>query len=737
MMGKCVLIPLVLAQLCALAAGDILIDDFESGSYDNWKVEGEAFGSAPAKGAFPNQKRVFGYKGNFLVNTYLNNRDQYLGKLTSKPFKVERKYLSALVGGGDSKDWVYLRVLVDGKEVGRITGHSREELIPRAINLENYQGKTAVVEIVDNASGGFGHINVDDIKLSDKPDGIVTKASATIEKARRYVNIPISYKVPERMVKISDPENTTVLIDAKIRVDFENPEWIFPLETRELEGGPLRIEMESKIGEDVGLKTSDNYVSADYPNELLRPQYHFSPPHGWMNDPNGLVYWKGKWNMYYQFSPHSVHSREKAWGHTVSDDLIYWQHRPIGINTVYYPRGGNNAIWSGTAFADLKNRSGLFGEGGGIVFAYTLIGRGDYIAYSKDGYDVKTLPDPIATAHGRDPCIFYHEPTSKWVVLRYEFVKRDESAPGAKKFVFYTSKDLKTWERGQVLDDFYECPYIVSMPVNGDRRNMKYLIFDARGECVVGDFDGEKFTPIGGRRPKFVLGDAYAGQVFHNAPKGRTVKISWMIQKPEDFGFSALGFSQMMCLPMELRLVEESGGYEIRVEPSPEVKKLYAGEKRFKGLELGDEPFKIGKLPGSFMLEANMDISKAEKVSFNIGPLCVDFSKSDNSYTVRSPSDMRNNPKTANLTWPDRRIQLEGKSGDELNLKIFVDRSSIEIYHCGKKMIGIYVPFGDGELECELVGRGALVGELVVRDMKKAFSKASMKYMQGPSKNKK
>ncbi len=79
-----------------------------------------------------------------------------------------------------------------------------------------------------------------------------------------------------------------------------------------------------------------------------------------------------------------------------------------------------------------------------------------------------------------------------------------------------------------MLENFYECPYIVPLAENGDKNKMRYLIFDASGECVVGDFDGEEFTPLSDRLPRFIHGNAYAGQIWNNAPDGRVVEIAWM-----------------------------------------------------------------------------------------------------------------------------------------------------------------------------------------------------------------
>lgn len=711
----------------SFGAADILIDDFESGSYSpKWKVEGEAFADAPAKGGFKYQQPVSGYSGNFLVNSYFN-KDDTTGKLSSVPFKIERPYLDALVGGGDRRDAAFLRVMVDGVEVGRLTGVNNERLEPKSIDLRNYLGKTAIIEIVDNAKGGWGHINVDDIVLTENPKGIIKKTVLEIPNAKKYLNIPINNNSIERFVRVSDASNKKVLLNAKMRVDFKNPQWYYSMETLELQGEVLRVELLSGISEKVEFKTEDKYWSETFPDELLRPQYHFSAPQGWLNDPNGLVFWKGDWHMYYQLSPFAYHSREKYWGHAVSKDLMTWRHLPVGINARYYENGGNNAIWSGTGFVDLKNKSGFFDKNGGIILAYTLIGKGDYVAYTSDSQNITTLPNPISTVHGRDPCIFYHEPTKRWVVLRYEVVKPDENAVGAKKFVFYFSKDLKTWQRGQELDDFYECPYIISMPVNGNPKNKKYLIFDARGECVVGDFDGEKFTRLGDERcAKFVVGNAYAGQVFNNAPNGRVINISWINASAEDFGKTGMCFSQIMSLPMDLRLVEKSGKYAIYASLSREVEKIYKKEKRLKNIKC-DEPNSFGMFPSSVMVEADLNVRNADGFKFQIGAAVVEFSKHENAYSITALPKEERPVATRNLHWENRKFQMDEKVGDNMNVKIFADRCSLEIFHDNKRVISLHMPFGKDNVLICLQGNGLVAKDLAIREMKKIYSKSSLK----------
>jgi len=143
---------------------DILFEDFEHG-YDNWTVQGEAFGKEPAHGTLPNQNPVSGFLGQGLVNSYVNG-DDATGRLVSKAFTIERRFIRFLVGGGHHAQ-TQIRLVIAGKVVRATSGKDDERLEPASWDVSQFQGQTAHIEIVDEAKGGWGHINVDQIEFSD------------------------------------------------------------------------------------------------------------------------------------------------------------------------------------------------------------------------------------------------------------------------------------------------------------------------------------------------------------------------------------------------------------------------------------------------------------------------------------------------------------------------------------------------------------------------------------------
>ncbi|MBE0534854.1 MAG: hypothetical protein IH624_04230 [Phycisphaerae bacterium] len=159
------------AQAAETPTGDrpaIVFADFEGADYGEWTAQGEAFGKGPARGTLANQQEVSGFAGKGLVNTFLGGDDKLQGKLTSPLFAVERMFVSFLIGGG-SHDKTCMNLIVDGKVVRTAKGKNNERLEWQSWNVKEFEGKQARIEIVDAESGGWGHINVDQIEFGDKP----------------------------------------------------------------------------------------------------------------------------------------------------------------------------------------------------------------------------------------------------------------------------------------------------------------------------------------------------------------------------------------------------------------------------------------------------------------------------------------------------------------------------------------------------------------------------------------
>jgi fructan beta-fructosidase len=175
-----------------LTADDILIADFEGENYAPWLVTGEAFGPGPACGTLPGQMEVSGFKGRGLVNTFFNG-DDTTGTLTSPEFQIQRKFIAFLVGGGRNTEKLALQLLIEGQVVRNATGQNdlpggSEALAPESWHVREFAGKMAKVRIVDDAKGGWGHLNVDHIVQTNiKPPGLLTDAERPFVAHARYL----------------------------------------------------------------------------------------------------------------------------------------------------------------------------------------------------------------------------------------------------------------------------------------------------------------------------------------------------------------------------------------------------------------------------------------------------------------------------------------------------------------------------------------------------------------------
>ena len=287
-----------------------MIADFEGESYAPWTVTGEAFGSGPAHGPLAGQMNVEGFKGKGLVNSF-NKGDDSTGSLTSPEFRIERKFISFLIGGGRNAEKLALQLLVDGKVVRSSTGPNEqaggsEALQQDAWDVAEFSGKSAILRIIDEAKGGWGHINADHIAQTDtKPKGVLHNSERKFTAAARYLHIPIKNGAPKRVL--------TLLVEGKeiVRNDVEiadgKADWWAPMDVSAWKGKPLTLRVDKLHEDSTGLSSieqSDSLKEADdLYRESLRGQFHFSPKRGWNNDPNGMVFYNGEYHLFFQHNP--------------------------------------------------------------------------------------------------------------------------------------------------------------------------------------------------------------------------------------------------------------------------------------------------------------------------------------------------------------------------------------------------------------------------------------------------
>ncbi|WP_435355174.1 glycoside hydrolase family 32 protein [Emticicia sp. SJ17W-69] len=333
-----------------------------------------------------------------------------------------------------------------------------------------------------------------------------------------------------------------------------------------------------------------------YYQEQHRPQFHFSPEKGWMNDPNGLVYYEGEYHLFYQFYPDSTVWGPMHWGHAVSKDLTSWEHLPIAL----YP-DSLGYIFSGSIVVDENNTTGFqTGKEKPLVAIFTIhdmvkekAGRKDResqgIAYSLDKGRTwtKYAKNPVLPNKGdadfRDPKVFWHEPTKHWVM---------PLAVG-KQLEIFTSSNLKDWEKTgafgiqeSVNDGVWECPDMISFKTKEGIEKWVLIQNIGRGainggsgtQYFVGNFDGKTFTNDNTPETKLWLdygADNYAGVTYFNAPNNEKLFIGWM-SNWDDYATKVptSTWRSAMTVPRKLTLIQTPEGYRLAQMPVHQLEKL-------------------------------------------------------------------------------------------------------------------------------------------------------------------
>lgn len=381
--------------------------------------------------------------------------------------------------------------------------------------------------------------------------------------------------------------------------------------------------------------------------EPLRPLFHFTAPRGWLNDPNGLIFHKDYWHLFYQHNPHGTEWGNMTWGHARSRDLVRWEHLPSALEP--YDSG---TIFSGSAVCD---RAGVAGLGkGALLLFYTFAGKpfDQRLAGSTDGGQTfrqhawnPVLPN--IEGENRDPRVFWHEASKHWCMALY--VRRGESDG----IEFYTSHTLTDWSFASRIEGFYECPECFEL-------DGSWVLFGADGGYVVGQFDGKTFHPEGERQKLDQGMHFYAAQTFSEAPESRRVLIGWM----RGGSYPMMPFNQQLTFPTDVTLREIAGQKRLCRQPVPEIAALWR-----ESWQLTKTPLVAGcGLVGLWEGEA-FDV----EVELTLEPDALVL------LTVRG-SVVRYDASTGLLTCQGRAALLPRPPEGSLRLRVLCDRTSIEVF---------------------------------------------------------
>ncbi len=409
-------------------------------------------------------------------------------------------------------------------------------------------------------------------------------------------------------------------------------------------------------------------------NELYRPQFHFSPEINWQNDPNGLVFYKGEYHLFYQYNPFGNEWGYMHWGHAISTDLVHWEQLPIAL----FPDNDSKdkevcTEFSGSGLVDENNVTGLQkGDEKTILLFYTSQKCGQRLAYSNDKgrtwtkYEKNPIIAYNETDDARDPKVVWHEASKQFVMVLYRKPDNDEKQKGIS---FYTSKNLIDWEYKSHTPGFFECPDLVELPVNRRADDKKWILFNGDGSYLIGTFNGEKFVAESPKLPGDMGLNYYATQTWSNIPEadGRTIQIAWM----KGGEYPKMPFNGQMTFPCVLSLKKFTDGIRLIRKPVKEIELLHGKGEVWENKNLipGINKNLTHKVDNDCMhIIGSFKLKTADTFGF-----VVRLDKKNNG------TEIMYNVKSKTLTCLGNSVIVEPIDGT-LKLEILLDRSSIEIF---------------------------------------------------------
>lgn len=372
---------------------------------------------------------------------------------------------------------------------------------------------------------------------------------------KRYLKVPVSYS--GKMIHFTFSEDRKVLyfFDAAYA---EGPyDTVYYADLRMLLGKKIQITAESENGDEVvpALEFCDG---PDEPlQDPLRPMVHFTAPRGWINDPNGLCFYKGTYHLFYQHNPFGRVWGNMHWGHAVSPDLIHWENCEEALLS-----DGDGVIYSGAALVDYDNVSGLKeGTEAPVLFYYTRVGEvpDQCLAVSNDGG--KTLKKyegnpviPYISKENRDPRPVYDEERKRYLMALY----MEESA-----YALFESQNLLKWEMLQSfeLPEDNECPDLY--PLQAKDGNVYWIFSGAHDRYEVGIFNEEGlYCPVQETGRLSYDSQSYAAQTFFYEKDKPVIRFGW--DRSEIPGRPYAG---SMCYPAQMGLKRIEGKYYLSACP--------------------------------------------------------------------------------------------------------------------------------------------------------------------------
>ena len=482
--------------------------------------------------------------------------------------------------------------------------------------------------------------------------------------------------------------------------------------------------------------------------QAYRPQFHFTPAQNWMNDPNGTVYYKGKYHLFYQYNPFGSEWGHMNWGHAVSPDLVHWSDLPIAL-----AEEKNIMIFSGSVVVDWHNTSGFCISHGGdpscLVAIYT--GHSEHletqnIAYSNDNGRtwIKYSGNPVIDLHlagFRDPKVFWHEKTKKWVMVT--------ALADQHKVRFFNSSDLVHWT---ALSDFgpagavsgaWECPDLFLLPVENSFGETKWVLSvnvssgaltgGSGNQYFIGDFDGTTFSS---NQTQSLWadygGDFYASTSFSNIPQsdGRRIWVGWLTNLEYAAKLPTDPWRGSQSIPREVKLRKLRDGIRLVQLPIAELHKLRKRHTHLEdeSVESANQKLRAKQVHGETLeILAEIELGTTNEIGFRLrqaphqetvvgingkkSQVFVDRTQSGNV----SFADHFGARHCGPIMIPQTRV---------VQLHVFLDRSSVEVFaNRGETVLSeLLFPLNGDAMQLYSNGGGGRIRKLDVWILESSFS---------------
>ncbi|RDK02896.1 glycoside hydrolase family 32 protein [Paraburkholderia lacunae] len=459
---------------------------------------------------------------------------------------------------------------------------------------------------------------------------------------------------------------------------------------------------------------------ADAGTTQWRPALHYTPQRNWMNDPNGLVFYKGLYHLFYQYNPEGNAWGNMSWGHATSHDLLHWSEQPVAMRA-----NDTEEIFSGSIVVDEHNTSGLgTANSSPLIALYTSAykaGSGhrpgtqaQSLAYSTD--DGKTwrqyARNPVLTLNPesknfRDPKVSWYAPGGYWLMTTV--------VADAQVVKMYRSNNLIDWD---FLSDFslpgiphqgalWEMPDLFPLPLDGDSRQQKWVMIvnvnpwsiagGSGAMYFVGRFDGRTFTPENvappGSDPSRYQwldhgADYYAAGTFANAPDGKAVTIGWMSNWDYAERIPTTPWKGAMALPRVLALKTVDGVPQLTFEPVLQYESLVGvgSTTRIKELSVSSRVRELGQLTRGVVqnIEVTLSPHSAERAGLVVrgsanGDVGTRIFYDTTNQTLTLDRSMSGETGFSNAISKQHIVNLPLVNG-KLHLTVVVDRNSVEVF---------------------------------------------------------